>query len=472
MRNFITKTLPFLLLTSFVSTTAFNQNQNPGKKYSITATDAVDIAFKNVTELKNLKTDSLLQWEKNREITGMALPTINGSISTQKFFNIPVTVLPDFLSPSIYQILVDKGVKDGNGNAITKPNSFGTFPAQFGVPFSASAGFTVSQLLFQPDVFIGLKARQTSMKYVGGNIDVMRDSIKSNVYRSYYAVLIGEKRLHFLQDGIKRLEKLYSDQEAMFKQGFIERLDLDKTQVSLNNLKTTEKQVVNGVGLGYSALKFALGLKQKDTLVLQDSLSIGSIKDNVLDAQNFNYESRPEVRLLGSVKTLQELDLQRNKLQYIPTISAYWNFSKNAQRQKFDFFDKGDWFTTSVIGFNMNIPIWNGGQRESKIRQARLNLDKTNNTIEQVKNAIDLQKEIANIQLTNALSSLDIQHRNLELAERVYNTTKKKYEQGLGSSFELLQVEQSLEDAQSNYFVSMYDAIVSKVALLKAVGKL
>lgn len=454
-----------------VSFTSVAQNTT-SKKYKITALEAVDVAFKNVVELKNVKLDSILQWEKNREITGSALPTINGSISTQKFFAIPVTVLPDFLSPAVYGVLSQEGVRNGTGIPITMPSSFGTFPAQFGVPWQASAGFTVQQLLFQPDVFIGLRARATSMKYVSSNIDIMRDSIKSNVYRSYYAVLIGEKRLHFLQDGIKRLEKLLADQEAMYKQGFVEKLDIDKTQVTLNNLKTTESQVIQGVGLGYSALKFALGISQKDELELSDSLSPTIIKKDILDLSNVVYENRSEVRLLNNVKSLQELDLQRNKLQYIPTIAAFWNYSKNAQRQKFDFFNRGDWFNTSVVGVNMTIPIWNGGQRESKTRQAKINLEKTNNTISYVKNAIDLQQEAAKIQLTSALSNLDHQQRNIDLANRVYSTTKKKYEQGLGSSFEILQVEQSLQDAESNYYMSLYDAIISKVALLKAVGKL
>ena len=99
-------------------------------------------------------------------------------------------------------------------------------------------------------------------------------------------------------------------------------------------------------------------------------------------------------------------------------------------------------------------------------------MEKTNNTISYVKSAIDLQHQAAKIQLSSALSNLDNQLRNIELAEKVYQTTKKKYEQGLGSSFEILQVEQSLEDAQNNYYISLYDAVISKVALLKAVGKL
>ena len=178
-----------LLLFAFLAVQSLVMAQ---KKYALTVDSAVTLAFNNVAELKNLRIDSLLQYQKNREITGSALPQINGNISGQHFFDIPVTVLPDFLSPSIYGVLSNEGVKDGNGNAIQMPSSFGTIPAQFGVPWTMSAGITVSQLLFQPDVFVGLKARSTSMKYVSGNIQVMKDSVKSNVYRSYYAVVIAQ----------------------------------------------------------------------------------------------------------------------------------------------------------------------------------------------------------------------------------------------------------------------------------------
>ena len=150
----------------------------------------------------------------------------------------------------------------------------------------------------------------------------------------------------------------------------------------------------------------------------------------------------------------------------------YWNFNKNAQRQEFNFFNNGDWFTTNLVGLNINVPIWNGGQRLAKIKQAQLNLSKTDNTINQVKQAIDLQQQVSKITLVNALSSLDIQDRNVALAERVYQLTKKKYEQGLGSSFELLQTESELENAASNYFQSLYDAINARISYNRALGKL
>lgn len=449
-------------------------NSNAQKSYKLTAKQAVDLALKNVTDLKNLSIDRELQISKNKEYIAQAMPQVSGSISTQHFFSIPVTLLPDFISPSVYQVLVDNGVRNGAGTPISKPNQAPQFfPAQFGVPWQSSAGFQFQQLLFQPDLFVAISARKVAVEFTEANIRVMEDSVKSNVYRAYYSVLIAEKRKQYLEASIKRLQKLKLDQEKLYKNGFAERLDIDKTQVSLNNLTSTNNQIERLIEIGYASLKFSMAIEQKDTLVLTDALSEESVKKDLLEMTNFKYPDRDEIQLLNVVKQLQNLDIKRNKLSYLPTVATYWNYSRNALGQKFNLFNFEDpWFKTSVWGINMNVPIFDAGQKGQRIRQAKLNLEKTSNTIENLQRAIDLQLSASSILFKNALLTLDVQDQNVALAEKVYNTTLKKYEQGLGSSFELLQTETELENAQSNYFQALYDAVTSKIAYTKALGKL
>lgn len=442
--------------------------------YELSAREAVDLALKQVNEIRNLQIDRRLQHAQNREITGQALPQVTGNISLTHYFNIPVTLLPDFITPSVYDVLVAQGVRDANGNPIQKPGGEPLLiPAQFGVPWQASAGFSIQQLLFQPDVFVGIKARGASMEYADNNLKVMQDSIRSNVLRSYFAVVIAEKRQSILAESVSRLEKLLFDQTEMFKNGFAERLDLDKTQVSLNNLQTSLTQVNNLVTLGYAALKFATGLNQSDSLALKDTLSVDELKADLLDQSGFQYEQRNEIQLLSTVRELQSLDVKRYKLGRIPTVSAFWNFSENAIRTRFNFFNTSQpWFRTSFVGLNVDVPIFSGFQRNRQIERAELTLQKTENDIANLKRVIDLQQVSSSTQLRNALSALDVQERNMELAERVFYTTKLKFEQGLGSSFEILQAQTGFEDAQANYFQAMYDAVVARIGFLRAYGKL
>src|SRR5690606_33459980 len=328
------------------------------------------------------------------------------------------------------------------------------FPAAFGVPWQASVGFSIEQLLFQPDVFVGLKARDASIELTEFNIKVMEDSIKANVLRSYYSVVIAEKRKEILNESVLRLEKLLSNQTEMYNNGFAERLDTERTQVTLNNLKTSLAQITNIVSLGYAALKFSTGLEQTDSIELTDDFNAEHVKAGLLElADNFNYEDRNEIGLLNTMDVLNEFDLQKYKLGKMPTIAAYWNFSENAQRQKFNFFNfNEDWYKTSVVGVNISVPIFSGFSQNRRIEKARLNLEKTRNNITDLKRAIDLQQVSAINTLKNALSAVEVQERNMELAEKVFNTTKIKFEQGLGSSFEILQAQTEFETAQSNYF--------------------
>ena len=267
-----------------------------------------------------------------------------------------------------------------------------------------------------------------------------------------------------------------SDQDQLFKNGFIEKLDIDKTTVSFNNTKSTETQLKNMIELGYAALKFSMGLSQSDKVVLTEKLSAQSVKENILDDSSFNYNNRSEVRLLNTVQKLQQLDVRRQRLGYLPTLAFFYQFQEQGQRLNKSYAAFSDkkwfWFNSNLIGLSLSVPIFDGMQRKYKIRQAQYTLDKTANTLDNVKKAIDMEKTSAQINLKNAILNMDVQQKNLELAERVYNTTKKKYEQGLGSSFELLQTDTEFQRAQGNYFDALYNAVVARIAYLKSIGQL
>jgi len=318
-------------------------------------------------------------------------------------------------------------------------------------------------------------ARNTLLEFAGNNIKVAEDKTREQVHKAYYQVLIAQQQLEVLQKTIQRLQKLLNDQGQLYKNGFIERLDIDKTTVSLNNIKSTETQLKNIIELGFAALKFATGLNQTDTIVLTDQLNETLIKQDVLDDGTVNYNNRNEMTLLKSAKKLGELDVKRYKLGYIPTLAFFYQFQQQGQLNKnYSAFTGSNWFwfNSNLVGLNLSIPIFDGFQRKYKIKQAQYTVEKTNNSIEQFKQAVDLEHTVSKNNLKNAILNMDAQKENLELAERVYNTTKKKYEQGLGSTFEVLQADTEWQRAQGNYFDALYNAVVAKINYYKATGTL
>ena len=442
--------------------------------YEISVKEAVDLAFKNVADLKNAKLDYQITDARNKEVTGMAYPQLSGTASGNHYLSLPQIQFPDATEKAVYDVLKREGVKDGSGNPITAEGDFNVQNVSFFAPWNVTAGISLSQLLFEPQVFVGLQARKALLESSDLQIKVTEDNVREAVYKSYYAVLIAQRQLFFAKESEKRLEKLAHDMNVMFQNGFAERLDIDKTTVSLNNTRSSINQLQNGIAIGYAALKMTLGLLQADSLVLKDSLTSQEVKDGLLD-ETFSYDDRNEVKLLNKTRELQQYDIKRYKLSYLPTVSAFYDFQLNGQRNKefSSFMDKPwFWYNTNIVGLNVSVPLFDGFQKKQKIRQSQLTLEKLDNNLDNLKKGIDLEKTVAKNTLQNAILTIDMQEKNMELAQRIYNTEKTKYEEGIGSSFAILQSDTDLQQAQSNYFKALYDAIVAKVSYLKALGKL
>ncbi|HMK19031.1 MAG TPA: TolC family protein [Chitinophagaceae bacterium] len=472
--RYLTKTImiTLILVNLFQVNVEAQQSQQP-QLYQITAKDAVDIAFKNLADLKNARLDYKMAEAKNKEFTGLALPQITGSAQGNHYLTLPLIQFPDGSEVQIYDVLRQEGVKDGAGNPITKLGEFNYRNFSFITPWNVNAGVSVNQLLFEPQVFVGLQARDELLVNSDLQLKVTEENVKETVYKNYYAVLISQKQLGYVVESIKRLEKLVHDQNEMFKNGFVERLDIDKTTVNLNNTRTSEIQLRNAMNNGVAVLKMNLGLTQADSLFLKDTLSSDGIRQGILE-DDFSYENRNEVKLLNSAIKLQNYDIRRHKLSYLPTVSAFYNFQENGQRQGGDAAGSQPWFwyNTNLVGINVNVPIFDGFQKKNRIRQSKFSLEKVQNTLDMTKKAIDMEKTVARNSLLNAIVAMDAQEKNMELAVKVYNSVKTKYEQGVGSSFESLQADTDLQQAQSNYFRAMYEAALAKINYLKALGKL
>lgn len=421
------------------------------KENKFTVKQAADYATKNAVQVKNALLDIQIQQQTNKEITSAAFPQVNGSLSMNDYLNIPVSLLP--------------------GEIVGQPA--GTYvPVKFGTKYNAAGGIELNQLLFDGQVFVGLQARDASIKFYQKTVEVTQENIKANIYKIYYQLVVGKKQLESVDANIERLEKLLHDVTEMYKNGFTEKLDIDKITVQLNNLRTEKTKIDNSLNNGNSSLKFLMGMPQKETLVLSDTLSEQELKTGILDDGAVTYEARKELQLLNLAKRLGEYNIKRYKLSYIPTVAAFASYQKNAQRKQFDIFGGGSWFTTSLIGVRISVPIFDGFAKRARIDKAKLQLQQTNNNIEQLKQSIDNDVEQAKRNMKNAILTMDNQKRNIELSEKVYRTTKLKYEQGLGSNNEIYNANADLKVAQNNYYSALYDAINAKIDYLKATGKL
>ncbi|MDX5346049.1 MAG: TolC family protein [Hymenobacteraceae bacterium] len=415
---------------------------------------SIDYALQNQPNVKNARIDTEIAKAKVGEIRSAGLPQINAGAEIGDNFIQQKNFLPaEFFGG--------------------EPGTFQ--PVTFTPQYSGNASLTGSQLLFDGSYLIGLKAASTYTQLSKKTETQTEIDVAEQVSKAYYGVLVNRERMTLLDQNLSRLDTLLKQTEAMFNEGFAEKLDVDRLKVSYNNLMVEKQKTERLLELSQDLLKFQMGMPQSETLVLTDKLAdveVDMAKTNISD---FNYSNRIEYSILETQRDLALLDIKNKKAGYLPRLSLNGRYGALAANNDFSNITKlnGDnWLSFGYVGLGIQVPVFDGLRKHYQVQQAKLTLDKTKVGFTALENSIDLQLQKASTDLTNALAVLDNQQRNLELAEDIARVTKIKFQEGVGTNLEVVTAETSLKEAQVNYYAALYDAMIAKVDLDKATGTL
>jgi outer membrane protein TolC len=468
-----------MLLLSGLTLSSYAQQTSstpPGTTHNFSLQDCINYAYEHQDTVKNAALDIKSAEYKIKETTGIGLPQINGSASFQDYLKTPSIIFPDFISQPIYTILNKEKVENSSTNQVIsgtapKSNSPGQ-SASFQQKYNTNVGLTLSQILFDGSYLVGLKASKTykelsQRSYVRSKIDA-----RVNVTKAYYQVLVSNEQVRLLDADLSQLKQQLDQTVAQNKQGFVEQIDVQRIQVQYNNLVTTRENTIRLLVLNYQLLKFQMGMPVNEQLELADKLENIRLEADISNEGDTTfYHKRIEYNMFETNLKLNQLDLQRKKSQFLPTFSANANTSIVNQSNAWNQLFKAD-YPSTYVGLSLSIPIFSGGQRINQVRQSKIAVLKAQNDLDNLKNGILLQANSAQITYSNSLKSLENQKENQKLAQEVLRVSKIKYGQGVGSSIEVTQAQTDLETADNKYIQSLYDALVSKVDLDKAYGKI
>jgi outer membrane protein len=449
--------LQIILFFSYAIAASLTAQESNGGSFSLQ--QAIEYAMKNSPSYLNSELDLKYALERKREITGTGLPQVSGSIDLKDYLAIPVSLIPlDKLNPTL------------------PPNTYTTI--QFGTKYNATAGFTASQLIFSSDYIFALRAQKEFLNLSKIAIDRTKSELIAQVTKAYYNVLVSRSRIRSLNANLVKLKKSYEDIKFTNQQGLVELIDVERLEVTYNNLLTELEKTNRLVGLTEVMLKFQMGLAADQPIALSDSLNVTEEGLQELGTGKVDISRRPEYMLLQAQQKLYDLDVKRTKYSFLPTLAAYGSYQYNAQRTTFNFFDfdKNDiqksWFKVALVGVTLNLNIFTGFQRMARIEQAKITALKNHNTMRNLELASQMEATMAAIQYNNAFTSLQRQKKNMELAQHVLDVAQKKYESGVGSNIEVVNAQTSLTEAQTNYYNSVFDLVVAKTDFQKATGTL
>ncbi len=459
---------------------------------SFTLQQCIDYALENSIAAQNSILDQKIATARVKETVGLGLPQINGNVSLtsnpilRRFFG-QVQTLQGFggVDTKTQQPLLQ--IPHANATDVASEQSF------FTLKNSGDAGLSVNQLIFNGSYIVGLQAARTFQEVAVKTTNQTKEQIIQLVTKAYYAVLINKERTQLFTSNIGRVDSLLKNTTALNKNGFAESIDVDRIQVTLNNLIVERDKFLNMDELSLALLKFQMNYPQDQPINVLGSIQDMQVADLTDYPKDWDYKIRPDYKVLEANKRLQELNLKNQYASALPVISA--NASTGIYTQAATFgglfrnnttdvsgatlngvpaqgLGGNNWYNYQTVGVTMNMPIFTGFQRSYRIQQEKLKLNKIENNFKSLKQGIDLEVKQSSISFDNAVKTLTSQKQNMELASKVARVTKIKYEQGIGSNLEVVDAENSLRQSQTNYYGALFDAMVAKVDLDKAYGQL
>ncbi|AVM49472.1 TolC family protein [Capnocytophaga sp. oral taxon 878] len=440
-----------IITTALLCFTALNFAQQK----ELTLKEAIQYALKNKADAEKARLEVAKSEYKIQEVRANALPNIaaSGGIS---------------YNPKLQATYIDASTFAMPG----MPVSDEVIKMEMGQKWASTAEAKLTQVLFNQTVFMGLKAAQTTREFYMLNQQLTENQIIEKVATAYYQVYQTRQILENIESNLALTEKTATVVKGSYEAGLAKKIDLDRTTVAINNLKSARQQALNGLQLSENALKYMIGMPMSETVTLPKE---GFEANYDLAFQKSN-NNRIELQVLEKQKELLNLNVKVQRSALYPSLGLQATYGWLGMGPKMPLYygekDKVYWSDYSAISLGLKVPIFSGFGTRAKIRQAQIESEQLEATLKDTRLAMDLAYENAQSQLTNNLLTIDSQKENVKLAEEVLLNTQNNYQQGLASLTDLLQAERSLSDAKNNYTTALLNYKLAEIELLKSQGKL
>lgn len=338
------------------------------------------------------------------------------------------------------------------------------------IPFATTSNVsaTVSQLLFSGSYLVGLQTAKIYKSLSETNYRKSKQDIKEQVANSYYLILVSEQTRDILKKNLENMRSTLAKTKQMEKVGMAESTDVDQLSVSVSTLENGVRSADRQVEMAYNMLRFQLGVPGDEKIQLTQTLDgiIDRINFTALMDSSMSVQRNLDYQLMETQVELSKKQLALQKSAYLPTLSSYYSHTEKILKPNFDASPK------DVIGLNLSIPIFSSGLRKSKVSQANISLEQTENQKDLLEDQLKIQEKQLRFNLHNALDKYNSQKQNVKVALRVNRNFDLKYEHGVASSLERLQANDNYLQAENNFVGATMELLQAYVAWEKLLNDL
>jgi outer membrane protein TolC len=343
------------------------------------------------------------------------------------------------------------------------PGSYAT--VQFGVPYTLSNTVQLTQVLYNPQVNYGLAALRVNTEIVDAQEQLSQQNVRYQVASMYFNLQALNKQIGFIDSNIVNMDRLIRNMQAMADQKLVVGTEVDKLRINRLSLINNREALLAAKMQIEDNLRILIGLPSAEPLRLaSDSLVESTI---LLDQSTI---SRPELDLISAQQKLNVEERKGTNMSYLPSLSFYAAYNYNYNMKPESDFRKG--IEGAFLGLRLDWTLFDGLEKYNKLKVNRINADKLANQQELVSQQLEAQTVNAQRMVSIQTGALGVAQEQLILAGRVYEQTDKQYRQGLIGTNDLIQVENSLQEAQTNVVASYVNLRIAELDYLKSIGNI
>jgi outer membrane protein TolC len=336
------------------------------------------------------------------------------------------------------------------------------------LPPTSNFQATVSQLLFSASYWVGIKMSKIGEEMTETARLQTELDVKQQTQSAYHAVLITEENKKILEQNLKNIQALAKSAEDMVRVGVAEQTDADRMKLQVVTLTNAITMIERHIEMAYNLLRFHLGVSADTKIELTETLFDDCIpcRNYELQSKKFDVNTNYNMQLIDGQIDLANMRISLEKGASLPTVAAFYNYTYKIAKSTFDM------SPNNVIGLQANIPIFASGQRHSRTQQAKINLEKAQNSKSLLADQLFMQEKQLRFNLENAIESLELQKEAVNVSQRVFESVSRKFQQGTASSLDVTIASSELLQAQTSYINVMMQVLAAQTELEKLLNTL
>ena len=296
-------------------------------------------------------------------------------------------------------------------------------------------------------------------------------TIKTSVSSTYYSILVAEESKRILQGNKDNVKKLYESTVQLVKVGMAEQTAADQLEVQVGTMENTIRSVERNIELAYNSLRLILGTDVNMPIALTQTLESFTNKDVALSVAGMplDLNNNYTVQLLDQKVELSKKQVNINQWAYGPTLTGYYQYCTK------DYFGKVPAYEsmpTNTFIVKLSIPIFSSGERYSKVKQSKFDLQTSELEKQETVDGLLVQEKQLRFNLKSAIETYELQKKNLDVYQRIFDKASEKYQYGILSSTDLTTINNNLLIAQNSYISALMEMLTAQINLQKLLNNL